>query len=134
MTDYLDTLKHISMRPGKVKVKENTEEILMEVDIPDAKDLIKELFVSQSEIEAMPKGARRDMAIARIGMIAELDASNLYERLAELASDKLLKKVLLEISNEEKVHNGEFEEVLKKIDPEYEKSEEEGEEEVDEMS
>ena len=133
MADYLDRLKDLNLRPNKIKIKENKEQILMEVDIPDPEDIIKELFIQHGEIEGMPKGARRDMTIARIGMIAELDASNLYERLAELTSDKLLKKALLDISNEEKVHAGEFEAILEKIDPEYEKLEEEGEKEVEDM-
>ncbi len=106
---------------------------MLEVNVPEPETMLNELFVQAGEIEAMPKGSRRDMAITRIGIIAELDASNLYERLAELASDKLLKKVMLDISNEEKVHAGEFESVLEKVDPEHKKETEEGKEEVEEM-
>ena len=57
-----------------------------------------------------------DAELARIGLIAELDAINLYEQMAELASDPLLKKMFLEIAYEEKEHVGEFEELLRRFD------------------
>jgi hypothetical protein len=98
------------------------------------KESISELFISQGEIEAMSAGDRRDMAILRISMIAELDAVNFYERLAELATHEAIKKVMLDVANEEKVHAGEFEALLEEIDPEYEKLEEEGEDEVEELT
>jgi len=46
--------------------------------------------------------------ILRIGLIAELDAINLYEQLASLTKDKKLKEVFLDIAKEEKTHVGEF--------------------------
>jgi len=49
-----------------------------------------------------------DMEIARVGIIAELDAVNLYEQLAASALNEDLRKVLLEIAKEEKTHIGEF--------------------------
>jgi rubrerythrin len=69
----------------------------------------------------MPKGKERDMQILRLAIIAELDASNLYEKLAQLAQNGKVTKVLLDISREEKVHVGEFEEMLEMVDPEHEK-------------
>lgn len=95
---------------------------------------ISELFIQQGEINAMPSGARRDMAILRIGMIAELDAANFYERLADLSSNKDVTKIMLDVANEEKVHAGEFETLLEEIDPDYEKMEEEGESEVEDKT
>ena len=74
-----------------------------------------------------------DAELARIGIIAELDAVNLYEQLAALAKDPLLKKVFRDIAREEKEHVGEFLELLKRLDPEQVKSIEEGREEVKEM-
>ncbi len=53
-----------------------------------------------------------DKEIARVGMIAELDAVNLYEQMAAMTTDKNLKKVLLDIAKEEKTHVGEFEAML----------------------
>ena len=97
------------------------------------KKLLNEIFVQSGEIEAMPPGKERDMQILRLGIIAEMDASNLYEKLASLTKDKRVKKIMLDISREEKVHVGEFEELLEMIDPEFEKAEEEGKDEVNKL-
>jgi len=126
MSDYLKQLKYMNAKTQKIKT-ESKETILLENVEP-----LSELFVQASEIEAMPAGAKRDMQILRLGIIAEMDASNLYEKMALLASDKQLKKVLLDVSREEKVHFGEFEELLERIDPEFDEAEEEGEDEVKE--
>lgn len=75
-----------------------------------------------------------DKEILRIGIIAELDAINLYEQLATMTENPLLKKILLDIAFEEKVHVGEFQELLLRIDKEQELSLEKGKEEVSEMS
>ncbi len=107
-----------------------TKHILKEEKI---KSLLSELFIKTGEISNMPKGKERDLQILRIGMIAELDAVNLYERLAQLASNSQVTKLMKDISYEEKVHAGEFETLMGKIDPSYEKAEEDGEKEVDEL-
>ncbi|MBC7121174.1 MAG: rubrerythrin [Candidatus Methanosuratus sp.] len=75
-----------------------------------------------------------DKEIARVGIIAELDAINLYEQLAAMTGNPLLKKVLLDIAREEKVHVGEFQELLVRLDKEQEPSLEEGKDEVSEMT
>jgi len=72
--------------------------------------------------------------IARIGMIAELDAVNLYEQLAAMATDNNLKKILLDIAREEKTHIGEFEAILFKFDQEQVKETEKGKKEVEELT
>lgn len=126
MSDYLKQLKYMNAKTQKVKT-ESKETILLE----DVQQL-NELFVQAAEIESLPAGPKRDMQILRLGIIAEMDASNLYEKMALLANDKQLKKVLLDVSREEKVHFGEFEELLERIDPEFDKAEEEGEDEVKE--
>ena len=74
-----------------------------------------------------------DAELARIGLIAELDAINLYEQLAALAEDPLLRKVFLDIAYEEKEHVGEFLEMIKRLDPKQIEAIEHGEEEVREM-
>jgi len=123
---YLDQLKHLNVKTQKVK-HESKEAILLE----NTKHL-SELFVEANEIESIPAGPKRDAQILRLGIIAEMDASNLYEKLALLAQNKKVKKTLLDVSREEKVHFGEFEELLEIVDPEFDKAEEEGEEEVKE--
>jgi rubrerythrin len=72
-----------------------------------------------------------DKEIARIGMIAELDAVNLYEQLATMCENKKLKKVLLEIAREEKTHVGEFQTLLLEMDKEQVKELEKGKKEVE---
>jgi rubrerythrin len=57
-----------------------------------------------------------DKEILRLGMIAELDAINLYEQMAEYTQNKDIKKVILDIAREEKTHMGEFQTLLLKLD------------------
>lgn len=129
--DYLDRLKTIDLRPGKVKIKEfapSKEKVLME-----RQEVLTELFIQAGEIESLPPGTNRDVQILRLGMIAELDAVNLYDKLAGLATSQDVKTLMLDVSREEKVHAGEFETLMEEIDPDYEKAEEEGEEEVEDL-
>lgn len=95
--------------------------------------LLYEIFIQSSEIATMPSGKLRDMQILRLGIIAEMDASNLYEKLAGLAKDPDIKKLMLDISEEEKVHAGEFQFLLEDVDPEYEPAEDDGEKEVKDL-
>ena len=130
--DYIKNLKETDLRPRKVKPIQKPVELLNE-NIVKKQEILKELFVQANEIQALPVGPERDMQILRLGMIAELDASNLYEKLAELASTEEIKKVLLDVSQEEKVHVGEFQALLDEIDPQYGSSIEEGEGEVEDL-
>lgn len=72
-----------------------------------------------------------DREILRIGIIAELDAVNLYEQLAVMTDDKKIKEVLLDIAKEEKTHVGEFQALLLKIDKEQVEELKKGKEEVE---
>lgn len=74
-----------------------------------------------------------DKEILRVAVIAELDAINLYEQMANLASDETLKKVLLDIAREEKTHVGEFQTMLLEADKEQEKELAAGRAEIDEL-
>ena len=71
--------------------------------------------------------------ILRVGIIAELDAINLYEQLAAMAEDELLKKALLDIAREEKTHVGEFLALLLELDGEQAEELEKGKEEIEEL-
>ena len=73
-----------------------------------------------------------DKEILRAGIIAELDAINLYEQMAALTENKNIKKILLDIAKEEKTHVGEFQTLLLMEDKEQEKELEEGKKEVKE--
>lgn len=73
-----------------------------------------------------------DDEILRVGIIAELDAINLYEQLAAMAQSEDIKKVLSDIAKEEKTHVGEFQALLLKVDKEQEEELEAGKKEVEE--
>lgn len=73
-----------------------------------------------------------DKEILRVGIIAELDAINLYEQLAAMTTHLEIRKVLLEVAREEKTHVGEFQSLLLSIDKEQEKELKKGAKEVDE--
>ncbi len=59
-----------------------------------------------------------DNEILRVGMIAELDAVNLYEQMAAMAQNPKIKAVLMDIAKEEKTHMGEFQALLLMLDKE----------------
>ena len=73
-----------------------------------------------------------DKEILRAGIIAELDAINLYEQMAALTQNKNIKKILLDVAREEKTHVGEFQALLLKEDKEQEEELKEGKKEVEE--
>jgi len=75
-----------------------------------------------------------DKEILRAGIIAELDAINLYEQMAALTDNANIKRILLDIAKEEKTHVGEFQTLLLINDKEQKKELEEGKKEVDELS
>ena len=75
-----------------------------------------------------------DKEILRKGIIAELDAIDLYEQMASMTENPEIKRVLLDIAREEKAHVGEFQTLLMKIDPEQVEEMEKGRKEVEEMS
>jgi uncharacterized linocin/CFP29 family protein len=66
----------------------------------------------------------------RLAVIAELDAINLYQQLADAIGDDSVKKVLLDVAREEKTHFGEFLELLRRLDPEQVRELEAGSAEV----
>ena len=74
-----------------------------------------------------------DNEILRAGIISEMDAINLYEQLANIATDETVKKTLLDIATEEKTHVGEFESLLKKLDKNFNNELKSGEEEIESM-
>lgn len=81
-------------------------------------------------LEGMAEFPQTDQEYLRYAIEAELDAINLYQQLANKTTDPELKKVILDIAKEEKVHVAELETLLKKIDPEYRETQMKGETEV----
>jgi|SRR5450759_1733532 rubrerythrin len=62
-----------------------------------------------------------DKQILRAGIIAELDAINLYEQMAALATNENIRTTLLDVAKEEKTHVGEFQALLLEVDKEQER-------------
>ena len=83
-------------------------------------------------LENVKKGGI-DKEILRTGIIAELDAINLYEQMAAMTKNNDIKKVLLDIAKEEKTHVGEFLTLLQRKDREQEVELEEGKKEIEEL-
>lgn len=79
------------------------------------------------------KSIDKDKEILRTGIIAELDAINLYEQLASMTENNSIKKILLDIAKEEKTHVGEFLELLLRLDEEQKNELKKGKEEVEEL-
>jgi rubrerythrin len=79
------------------------------------------------------KNEDMDMEILRAGIIAELDAINLYEQMAAMTKNDQIKKMLLDIAKEEKTHVGEFLALLLKKDREQEVELQEGKKEAEEL-
>ena len=79
------------------------------------------------------EGQTADCEILRAAIVAELDAINLYEQFAAKANSEDLKKLLLDISKEEKTHVGEFEAFLLSIDKEQKKEMESGKKEAEDV-
>jgi rubrerythrin len=73
-----------------------------------------------------------DKEILRAAIIAELDAVNIYEQMANLTKNNDIKTVLLDVAKEEKTHVGEFQALLLKFDPQQKKELEEGARELEE--
>jgi rubrerythrin len=72
-----------------------------------------------------------DREILRAGIIAELDAINLYEQMAAMTDNRNIREILLDIAKEEKTHVGEFQTLLLMEDKEQVRELEEGRKEVE---
>lgn len=70
----------------------------------------------------------------RLNIAAEHEAVHLYMAHADATDDKLAKKVLTDIANEEREHIGEFMELLRRLAPEEEGLLESGRKEVEEIA
>jgi rubrerythrin len=95
------------------------------------KSYMNEVLSKIPDDTSKQESVRKDMSILRAAIIAELDAINLYEQFASQVTNENVKKVLLDVANEEKEHVGEFEGLLKEVDPEYKELLISGEKEVE---
>jgi len=74
-----------------------------------------------------------DREILRVAIIAELDAINLYEQMADMTQNKNIRKLLLDVAREEKTHVGEFQTLLLREDRQQQDELEKGKKEVKEL-
>jgi len=74
-----------------------------------------------------------DKEILRAAIVAELDAINLYEQMADMTRNRNVRKLLLDVAREEKTHVGEFQTLLLKEDPQQQDELEEGKKEVKQL-
>lgn len=87
-----------------------------------------------SGLKADRKLTHRELVRAiRFMIAAEYEAIQLYMQLAESIDHELAKRVLIDISDEEREHAGEFLRLLRELDPEEFEYYKSGEEEVEEM-
>jgi rubrerythrin len=84
------------------------------------------------DIERMKK-EDLDREILRAAIIAELDAINLYEQMADMTQNKNIRQLLLDVAREEKTHVGEFQTLLLSEDPQQKDELEEGKKEVKQL-
>jgi rubrerythrin len=95
------------------------------------KNLLSKIPIKLDQI----KKENLNKEILRAGIIAELDAINLYEQMAALTDNENIRRILLDIAKEEKTHVGEFQTLLLANDEEQGKELEAGKKEVeDELS
>jgi rubrerythrin len=85
-----------------------------------------------SEIPLKIGEKNKEKQILRAGMIAELDATNLYEQMADKSSNPKVRKIMLDVAKEEKTHMGEFLTLLLRMDREQMAELEKGRKEVTE--
>jgi len=77
----------------------------------------------------------RELARAvRLALAAEEEAIHLYEALADAAANPLAAKVLQDIADEESVHAGEFQELLRILLPDEQQLLQKGSDEVKELA
>jgi rubrerythrin len=98
--------------------------------IKGGKNMLSQIPINFEKI----KKKNLDQEILRVGMIAELDAINLYQQLADMTENTNIRKILLDIAKEEKTHVGEFQALLLKQDKEQKRELDKGKKEVGELT
>ena len=71
------------------------------------KQILNELFIQMNDILKLDS-PEKEKQMLRLGIVAETDAVNLYESMANNTDIPELKELFLDIAKEEKVHFGEF--------------------------
>ena len=69
----------------------------------------------------------------RMSLSAEEEATHLYEAIADATDNEIVKKVMQDVANEEKIHVGEFQELLNKLLSDEKEFLDEGSKEVEKI-
>ena len=93
-------------------------------------DMLSTIPIDLNEIDKQ----NIDKEILRAGIIAELDAVNLYEQMAAQTKNEAILATLLDIAKEEKTHVGEFQALLLQLDQEQADELEHGKREVEDLA
>jgi rubrerythrin len=93
---------------------------------------LKEIDLPNIETKSYDKG-ETERAV-RQAQIAELDAVNTYQQMAQSTKDPKIKELLNDVADEEKVHQGEFQAATDKVDPDNKKEVDKGESEAKEKT
>jgi len=88
--------------------------------------ILKEGFADSKEFTS-------DTQMLNLAIMAEYDAITFYQQLASKCKSKNVRDLFLDVAREEKIHVGEFEGMLKELDPDHKKATKEGEDELDEI-
>lgn len=84
-----------------------------------AAEMTREALLSPTTIDISQIPVEdRDREMLRLAIIAEYDATNLYEQMAAMTENEEIRKTMLSVAKEEKTHVGEFQALLEGIDPE----------------
>ena len=94
------------------------------------KNILQEMFLK--ELMNQIDENSTDGELLRQALIAESDAVSLYVQLARKAKTKIVKKLLLDLAQEERVHIGEITGVLNKFNEEQNKANSESTKELEE--
>jgi rubrerythrin len=95
----------------------------------EGKDMLSKIPINLDRM----KKENWDKEILRSAIIAELDAINLYEQMADMTQNDNIRKLLMDVAKEEKPLVGEFQALLLIEDQEQEKELGEGKKEVEEL-
>ncbi len=92
--------------------------------------ILKEGSVSTSlDVKAVSFSESEFKRAIRQAIIAELDAVNMYTKMADSVTDPYFRKIILDIADEEQVHVGEFQSMLYTLSPKDSELHQQGQEE-----
>ena len=93
----------------------------------------KDFILNETLSSEMNLNDKTDDELLRMAIIAEQDAIVLYQLMARKVKNSKVKEVLLDIAKEEKIHIGEFKDLLELLDKDELSTEKQGKKEIKEI-